>query len=47
LGIYKFFSESFLLHYAYKQDITAFEGTLSNVCFLPHKMLFVSQIYPA
>jgi len=29
------------------KDITAFEGTLSNVCFLPHKMLFVSQIYAA
>jgi len=29
------------------KDITAFEGTLSNVCFFPHKMLFVSQIYPA
>jgi len=46
MGIYKFFLESILLHYAYK-DITAFEGTLSNVHFLPHKMLFVSQIYPA
>ena len=42
--IYKFLSESILLHYTYK-NITAFEGTLSNVCFLPHKMLFVSQIY--
>ena len=32
-----------LLH----KDITAFEGTLGNVSFLTHKMLFVSQIYPA
>jgi len=46
MSIYKFFSESILLHYAYK-NITAFEGTLSSVCFLPHKMLFVSRIYPA
>ena len=45
MSIYKFFLELILLHYAYK-DITAFEGTLSNVCFLPHKMLFVSRIYP-
>jgi len=41
MSIYKFFPESILLHYAYK-NITAFEGTLSNVCFLPHKMIFVS-----
>jgi hypothetical protein len=41
-----FFLESNLPHYAYK-DITAFESTLRNVCFLPHKMLFVSPIYPA
>jgi len=46
MGIFKFFSESILLNYAYK-DITAFEGTLSNVCFVPHKMLFVSRIHPA
>jgi len=26
------------------KDITAFVGPLKNVCFLPHKMLFVSQI---
>jgi len=29
------------------KDITAFEGTLRNVCFLAHKTLFVTQIYPA
>jgi len=46
MNIYKFFSESVLLHYTSK-NITAFEGTLSIVCFLPHKMLFVSRIYPA
>jgi len=45
MSIYKFFAES-IHHYAYK-NITAFEGTLSNVCFIPHKMLFVSRIYPA
>jgi len=28
-------------------DITAFVGTLKNVCFLLHKMLFVSQVYLA
>jgi len=46
MSIYKSFSESIHLHYAYK-NITAFDGTLSNVCFLPQKMLFVSRIYPA
>jgi len=33
------FSESILLHYAYK-NITAFEGTLSNVCFFPPQNAF-------
>jgi len=33
---------SSLLH----KDITTFESILSNVCFIPHKMLFVSQMYP-
>jgi len=37
---------NFLFHSPYK-DNTVSEGTLNNVCFLPHKMIFVSQIYPA
>jgi len=46
MDIYKFLSATFSSPLLYK-DITAFEGTLNNVCFLPHKMVFVSQIYLA
>jgi len=46
MDIYKFFLKNNSSPLPYK-DITAFEGTLNNVCFLLHKMLFLSQIYLA
>jgi hypothetical protein len=54
MSIHKFLSESILLHYAYK-NITAFEGTLSNVfpspqnafCFtnLSHLVLEIFRVF--
>jgi len=46
MDIYNLFFRNNYSPLPYK-DITAFEGTLSSVCFLPNKMLFVSQIYPS
>jgi hypothetical protein len=46
MDIYKFFFRSNSSPLRYK-DITSFEGKLSIARFLPHKMLFVSQIHPA
>jgi len=46
MDIYKFFfrnNSSPLPH----KDITAFEGTPSNVCFLPHNPPSPLHIYPA
>jgi len=42
----KFFLETYLLHYAIR-SLQHFKGILSNFCFLPNKMIFVSQTYPA
>jgi len=46
MDIYKFFFRNNYSALPYK-DITAFVGTLKNFCLLPHKMVFVSQIYPS
>jgi len=46
MDIYFFFFRNNSSALPYK-DNTAFIGTLKNVCFLPHKMLVVSQIYLA
>ena len=43
MDIYKFFFRNNSSPLPYK-DITAFEGTLSNVCFFPHKMLCFTNL---
>ena len=44
--IFTTFSETYVLHYTIR-TLQHLWCILSNVCFLPHKLLFVSQIYLA